>query len=69
MVAVLAIGRGAEMMSLDWRFAMLSVVFLTDVIVFAQLCREELRHRRARRRVRRGDTFSLPGIVPSRSNG
>jgi hypothetical protein len=67
-VAVLAIGRGAEMMSLDWRFAMLSIVFLTDVIVFAQLCREELRDRQARR-VRREDTFSLPGIVPSRSNG
>jgi hypothetical protein len=69
MVAVLAIGQGAGMMSLDWRFAMLSVVFLTDVIVFAQLCREELRDRRARRRVRRGDAFSLAGVVPSRSRG
>ncbi|HUC68170.1 MAG TPA: hypothetical protein VMA53_22335 [Stellaceae bacterium] len=57
------------MMSLDWRFAMLSVVFLTDAIVFAQLCREELRDRRARRRIGRDDAFSLAGIAPSRSRG
>jgi membrane-anchored protein YejM (alkaline phosphatase superfamily) len=64
MVAAVAIEQGAEMMSLDWRFASLSVVFLTDVIVFAQLCREELRDRRARRRVRRDDAFGLAGVVP-----
>ena len=69
MVAVLAIGQGAEMMLLDWRFALLSVVFLTDVIVFAQLCREELRDRQARRRVRPDDAFSLAGVVPSQTRG
>jgi len=67
MVAAVAIGQGAEMISLDWRFALLSIVFLTDVIVFAQLCREELRDRQARRRVRRGDAFGLAGVVPSQT--
>jgi membrane-anchored protein YejM (alkaline phosphatase superfamily) len=67
MVAVLAIGQGAEMMSLDWRFALLSVVFLTDAMVFAQLCREELRDRQARRHVRRDGAFGLAEAVPSRN--
>jgi hypothetical protein len=69
MVAVLAIGQGAGMMSLDWRFAMLSVVFLTDVIAFAQLCREELRDRQARRPVADDGAFSLAEIAPSRTRG
>ncbi|HUJ99723.1 MAG TPA: hypothetical protein VLV85_15840 [Stellaceae bacterium] len=34
-----------------WRVALLSVVFLTDLIVFIGLCREELRDWRRRRNV------------------
>jgi hypothetical protein len=66
-VAVLAIGQGAGMMSLDWRFAMLSVVFLTDMIVFARLCREELRDWQARRLVGDDGAFSLAEIAPVRT--
>jgi hypothetical protein len=70
-VAVLAIVQGAGIMSpdLDWRFALLSVVFLTDAIVFARLCREELRDWQAQRSARRGGTFSLAEVMPSRTRG
>jgi hypothetical protein len=48
---------------LEWRIALLSVVFLTDILVFMRLCRDELRDWRAHR----GDTgraFVLTRVVP-----
>jgi hypothetical protein len=69
MVAQPAIGQGAETMSLnlDWRLASLSVVFLTDAIVFARLCREELRDWQAQRGASPGGAFGLPGVMPSQT--
>jgi len=34
---------------LEWRIALLTTVFLTDLIVFVGLCRQELREWRAER--------------------
>ena len=45
---------------LEWRIALLSVVFLTDLVVFMRLCRDELRDWRAHR----GDTGRA--FVPAR---
>ncbi len=58
-------------MSLDlhWRLAMLSVVFLIDAIVFARLCREELRDWQTRRSARQGGAFGPAEVMPSRSRG
>jgi hypothetical protein len=58
-------------MSLDlhWRLAMLSAVFLTDAIVFARLCREELRDWQTQRSARRGGAFGPAEVMPSRSHG
>jgi hypothetical protein len=47
---------------LEWRVALLSVVFLTDLVVFMRLCREELRDWRAHRGGR-GHTFVLARVA------
>jgi hypothetical protein len=49
-----------------WRVALLSVVFVTDLIVFIGLCREELRDWRGRHGARlsgRGAGKQLPAMV------
>jgi hypothetical protein len=52
---------------LEWRVALLSVVFLTDVMVFMRLCRDELRDWRAHRGDR-GRAFVL-AVAPRVGNG
>jgi hypothetical protein len=47
--SVLEQGAGIVSEDMVWRVALLSVVFLTDLIVFIGLCREELRDWRRRR--------------------
>jgi hypothetical protein len=47
--SVLEQGEGIVAEDMVWRVALLSVVFLTDLIVFIGLCREELRDWRSRR--------------------
>jgi hypothetical protein len=49
---------------LEWRVALLSVVFLTDVVVFMRLCREEFRDWRAQRSARpRSSAFALARVA------
>jgi hypothetical protein len=49
---------------LEWRVAFLSVVFLTDVVVFIRLCREELRDWRAQRSARPSSSaFALARVA------
>jgi hypothetical protein len=48
---------------LEWRIALLSAVFLTDLVVFMRLCRDELRDWRAHRGDR-GRAFVLTRFVP-----
>jgi hypothetical protein len=53
-----------------WRVALLSVVFLTDIVVFIGLCREEIRDWRARRSVRpslRAANENFPALAARRA--
>ncbi len=53
-----------------WRVALLSVVFLTDIIVFIGLCREEIRDWRGRRSVRlspRAANENFPALAARRA--
>jgi hypothetical protein len=47
--SVLEQGAGIVSEDMVWRVVLLSVVFLTDLVVFIGLCREELRDWRGRR--------------------
>ncbi len=38
------------LVNLVWRAALLGAVFVTDLVVFIGLCRDELAHRRIRQR-------------------
>ena len=52
-----------------WRVALLSVVFLTDLVVFIGLCREELRdwrHRRSARLTPRAANENFPALAARR---
>ena len=64
--------QGAGIVSEDmvWRVALLSVVFLTDIIVFIGLCREEIRDWRGRRSVRlspRAANENFPALAARRA--
>jgi hypothetical protein len=53
-----------------WRVALLSVVFLTDIIVFIGLCREEIRDWRGRRSARpalRAANENFPALAARRA--
>jgi hypothetical protein len=54
---------------LEWRVAFLSVVFLTDVVVFIRLCREELGDWRAQRSARPSSSGFALARVPSGNGG
>ena len=64
--------QGAGIVSEDmvWRVALLSVVFLTDIIVFIGLCRDEIRDWRGRRSVRlspRAANENYPALAARRA--
>jgi hypothetical protein len=48
---------------LEWRVALLSIVFLIDLVVFAGLCRQELRDWRVQRSTAKGMTFAFARAV------
>jgi len=52
----------------EWRVALLSAVFLTDLVVFMRLCHDELRDWRAHRGDR-GRAFVLTRFVPRVEKG
>jgi hypothetical protein len=55
---------------LEWRVALLSAVFLTDLVVFIRLCREELRDWRAHRSATPSSgAFALARVAPRLGNG
>jgi hypothetical protein len=64
--------QGAGIVSEDmvWRVALLSVVFLTDIIVFIGLCREEIgdwRGRRSARPALRAANENFPALAARRA--
>lgn len=55
-------------MDLEWRIVLLSVVFLTDLVVFMRLCRAELRDWRDQPGAR-GRGFVLAWVAPRLAKG
>ena len=53
------------MFDITWRSLLIILVFLTDLVVFADLAREELREWRAAKRRREGASPPLAGRGPA----